>query len=210
MDGDILKILTLYPDSFASNTHILISGEHAVVVDPSVDAGRIIDAATNEGAQIEAILLTHGHFDHIFSIDTLRERLGIKLIMHKDDAEMITDGRKNAFYTFFHRDSTYSPADETFDDGYEIAVGEEIVKVIHTPGHSKGSVCYLCGDSLITGDTLFADGIGRTDLYGGSHSDIIASLDKLAKLDKSIKIYTGHGESTLLGHALDNSLYFRY
>ena len=205
-----MKILTLYPDSFGSNTHILLSDGHALVVDPSVNAEKIIAAAAAEGAAIDGILLTHGHFDHIFSIDALRERLGIKLMMHKDDAEMITDSHKNAFFTFFRRECTYAPADVLFDDGHEISLGCETIKAIHTPGHTKGSVCYLTGDALITGDTLFADGVGRTDLYGGSSAALVCSLDKLAELDKNLKIYTGHGDTEILGHALDNSAYFRH
>ncbi len=205
-----MKIVTLYPDTFAANTHLLISDGHALVVDPGADTDEIITRAEEESAKIEGILLTHGHFDHIFSLDTLRERLGIGAMVHKDDAEMLTDGRKNASYTFFRRESVYSPAETLFEDGYEITLGDETVKVIHTPGHSKGSVCYLCGDALITGDTLFADGIGRSDLWGGEHRELMRSLDKLSALDKNIRIYTGHGPSELLGRALDNTVYYRY
>ena len=205
-----MKILTLYPDSFGSNTHILISDGHALAVDPSVKADKIIAAAEAEGATIDKILLTHGHFDHIFSIDSLRESLGIKLMIHKDDAEMITDSHKNAFFTFFRRDCAYAPADILLDGGDDISLGDKKIKVIHTPGHTKGSVCYLAGDALITGDTLFADGVGRTDLYGGSTAALMRSLDTLETLDRNLKIYTGHGDTELLGHALDNSAYFRH
>ncbi len=205
-----MKILTLYPDSFASNTHLLISNGQALIVDPAVIPTEIIAADPDNAVKIVGILLTHGHFDHTFEIDTLREELGIKLMMHREDAEMLTDGKKNASYTFFRKEQTYAPADILFEDGYEIPFGNETIRVIHTPGHTKGSVCYLCGDSLITGDTLFADGVGRTDLYGGSSAELMRSLDRLSTLDKSIKIYTGHGPSTYLGHALDNSLYFRH
>ena len=204
-----MKIVTLYPDSFAANTHLLISNGQAIVIDPSVDPDKIIDKAAEYGATIVKILLTHGHFDHIFSIDSLRERLGIKLGVHKEDAEMLTDGRKNAFYTFFHRDGVYKPADILLEDGDEIALGDEKIKLIHTPGHSKGSSCYLCGDSLITGDTIFADGIGRSDLWGGDFSALMRSLDKLSTLDKNLKIYAGHGSPELLGRALDNTAYYR-
>ena len=210
MDGHILKIVTLYPDSFGSNTHILISNGHAFALDPSVTADRIVAAAASEGAEIEGILLTHGHFDHIFAIDSLRDALDIKLMMHREDAEMLMDGKKNASFAFFRREHTYAPADILFDDGDEISLGDEKIRVIHTPGHTKGSVCYLSGDALITGDTLFADGIGRTDLYGGSFTELMRSLDKLSSLDKNLKIYSGHGDTEQLGNALDNSAYYRY
>ena len=205
-----MKIVTLYPDSFGSNAHLLISAGHTLIVDPSVNADKIIEAAESHGATVDGILLTHGHFDHIYEIDSLRKRLGIKLMMHRDDAEMITDSHKNAFFTFFRRECAYAPADVLFDDGYEISLGNETIKVIQTPGHTKGSVCYLADGVLITGDTLFADGIGRTDLFGGSYSELMRSLDKLSALDRSLKIYTGHGECELLGNALDNSAYYRY
>ena len=94
MDGDILKIVTLYPDSFGSNAHLLISGSHAMIVDPSVSADRIIEAAASHGATVDGILLTHGHFDHIYEIDSLRDHLGIKLMIHREDADMLTDGKK--------------------------------------------------------------------------------------------------------------------
>ena len=175
-----MKILTLYPDSFGSNTHILISDGHALAVDPSVKADKIIAAAEAEGATIDKILLTHGHFDHIFSIDSLRELLGIKLMMHRDDAEMITDSHKNAFFTFFRRECSYAPADVLFDDEYEISLGNETIKVIHTPGHTKGSICILTDDGkLFTGDTLFADSYGRCDLYSGNSTKLWTSLKSL-------------------------------
>ena len=210
LDGDILKIVTLYPDSFGSNAHLLISDGHALIVDPSVSADKIIEAAESHGASVDGILLTHGHFDHIYEIDSLRERLGIKLMMHGEDAEMLTDGRKNSSYTFFRREQIYAPADILLSDGEKISLGDEKIELIHTPGHTKGSTCYLCDNALITGDTLFSDGIGRTDLFGGSYSELMRSLDKLSALDKGLKIYTGHGECELLGNALDNSAYYRY
>ena len=85
----------------------------------------------------------------------------------------------------------------------------EIINVIHTPGHSRGSVCYLCDDIMITGDTLFANNIGRSDLWGGDENMLMRSLDLLSSYERKIKIYPGHGPSALLGNALDNVAYFR-
>ncbi|MBO5845681.1 MAG: MBL fold metallo-hydrolase, partial [Clostridia bacterium] len=149
-----MKILTICPESFAANCYALISGKSALIVDPSVSAGAIINAVSAEVAYIEGILLTHGHFDHIISLDTLRAQTGAPAMIHSDDAPMLEDGKKNAFFTFFGRDRVYSPADRLLNDNDEITIGDEAVRVIHTPGHSPGSVCYLCGDFMVTGDTL--------------------------------------------------------
>lgn len=204
-----MKILSISPKSFAANTYVIISNSHAIVVDPSVSTQTIINAVSEQGAEIEKIILTHGHFDHITSIDTLRAKTNAPVMIHKCDAEMLTDGSKNAFLTIFGRDCAYSPANLLFEHGDEIALGDEVVKVIHTPGHSKGSSCFLCGDFMITGDTLFSDNIGRCDLWGGDENALLSSLDLLSTYDKNIKIYPGHGPTELLGNALDNVAYFR-
>ena len=203
-----MKIVNVCPESFGANCYLIISKGHALAVDPAPSAEAIKRKAESEGAVIDGILLTHGHFDHIVSLDTLRASLSIPAYVHTEDAPMLEDGRKNAFFEFFGRDRKYAPAEFLMRDGDIIPVGEEEIKVIHTPGHSPGSVCFLCGDTLITGDTLFADSIGRCDLWGGSHEAIKASLAKLRDYNGSMRILPGHGPASLLGAALDNSAYF--
>jgi len=203
-----LKIVTICEGSWASNCYALISGGHALIVDPSVSVARIAEAVAREGAVIDAILLTHGHFDHIISLDTLRDKLYVPAMIHKDDAEMLSDGKKNAFFTFFGKDRRYRDAEHLLSDNDIIPLGDESVRVIHTPGHSKGSVCSLAGDMLISGDTLFADSFGRYDLHGGDPTALRASLALLRTLNKELTIYPGHGEEAKLGSALDNVAYF--
>ena len=121
---------------------------------------------------------------------------------------MLTDAHKNAFFTFFRQERVYRAPERMLADGDELHLGDEIIRVISTPGHSQGSVCFLCNDEfLLTGDTLFADGYGRYDLYGGDGEILFASLASLRTLPPSLPIYPGHGESTHLGMALDNILY---
>ncbi len=203
-----MEIISVCPYSFGANTYIIFSGSHALVVDPAVSVERITNAVSERGAVLEGILLTHGHFDHTVSLDTLRKALGIGAYIHKSDAIMLTDGRKNAYYDFYGKECRYSPAEHLLQNGDVIPLGDEQIKVIHTPGHTGGSVCFDCGEFLITGDTLFADSIGRTDLWSGSTEEMVSSLQKLRELDQSLKIYAGHGPSALLGGALDNSAYF--
>ena len=204
-----MKIIRLSPESFSANTYALISGSHAIVVDPAISVDAMVAAVQKENAKIERIILTHGHFDHIISLDTLRKATNAVAMIHKDDAEMLGDARKNAFFTFFGRECAYAPADALFEDGDEIPLGDESIKVIHTPGHSKGSSCFLCDSFIVTGDTLFSDNVGRCDLWGGDEEALFSSLDKLTPYDRRMRIYPGHGRSALLGDALDNTIYFR-
>ena len=208
-----MKIYTLFPRSFGSNCYIITSlgqdGQlHAAVIDPSIDANEIIRFVADKGAILDSVILTHGHFDHITSLDRLRDKTSAPAYVHKDDAEMLLDGEKNAYSFFFGGDKKWRPAEKLLDNGDVLTLGEEDIKIISTPGHSKGSICLLCGDFLITGDTLFANGYGRYDLHGGDPTQLAASLASLRELDPDLTIYPGHGDSAKLGHALDNILYF--
>ena len=203
-----MNIYTLFPKSFGSNCYILISDGRAAVIDPSVDAREIIAFVENNGAVLDKIILTHGHFDHIESIDTLREATSAPVYIHKDDNEMLADGEKNAYSFFFGNDRSWENADMLIEDGNEILLGNEKLKVISTPGHSKGSICLLGGEFMITGDTLFANGYGRYDLHGGDADALASSLSHLRQFDKNLTIYPGHGGTAKLGQALDNVLYY--
>ncbi|MBE6577081.1 MAG: MBL fold metallo-hydrolase [Ruminococcaceae bacterium] len=203
-----MRIVPVSPYSFGANTYLLISDGHALVIDPVVSVDATKKSLSNENAVLDGILLTHGHFDHTVSVDTLREAFSVPLYIHENDAEMLGDAHKSAYYTFFGRDCVHFPAEQLLHNGSVITLGDETVTVIHTPGHSKGSVCYHCGSFLVTGDTLFADTIGRCDLWGGNEGEMRNSLEKLRTLDKSLKIHPGHGAPALLGEALDNAAYY--
>ena len=208
-----MQIFSICPKSFASNTYLLISDSSAIVIDPSVSVNAINEKLSHCNAELKGILLTHGHFDHVISIDILRDRFDIPVYIHKEDACMLTDGHLNGFYTFFGKECVHRPADILLDDGDVIPLGEEKITLLHTPGHSKGSSCFIfnednAGVSLITGDTLFANSVGRCDLYGGDVQQMACSIKKLHSFDKKACIYPGHETSATLGHALDNVSYF--
>ena len=202
-----MKIINIAVQSWASNCYSLISGSHALIVDPSASCDAILGALEKEGAKIEGILLTHGHFDHIMSLDTLRTKTGAPAMIHELEDEMLADGAKNAFLTFFGMDKRFCPAERLLRDGDVIELGDEKITVIHTPGHTKGSSCFLAGGALITGDTLFADSYGRCDLFGGDIMKMRDSLHRLRTFDAKLTIYPGHGRENTLSAALDNVAY---
>lgn len=202
-----MKIVPVGTESFGANTYLIVSGSHALIVDPAVTAGKILEAVRAEDAVPEGVLLTHGHFDHVLSLDSLRAAYPLEASIHEADAELLTDGKKNAFYDFFRQERRFGAAEHLLGDRDVLPLGDEKICVLHTPGHTPGSVCYLCGDSLLTGDTLFADSFGRCDLWGGSDAQMSASLASLRTLNPNLTIYPGHGPSARLSHALDNVAY---
>ena len=203
-----MKIENLYPGSWGSNCYLLYSGTHAAIVDPSASADTILRELATRGLTLEMILLTHGHFDHIVSIDTLRERTGAPACIHEGDLNMPEDSTRNAFYTFFRMHRSYRRPDRALQNGEVLMLGDEQIRVLHTPGHTAGGACFLCnGEFLLTGDTLFENNYGRCDLYGGSESTLFQSLRSLRELDQNLIIYPGHGDSARLGDALDFVLY---
>ena len=205
-----MKIRNLFPGSWGSNCYLIEDSGEALIVDPSASASAILRALREDGCTPVGILLTHGHFDHIMSVDTLRAaEPGLKVYIHEADAPMLTDPDKNGFAFFFGQDRAWKLADILLVDGDEIPVGQSVFTVVHTPGHSPGSSCFLCAEEkvMFTGDTLFSDNIGRCDLWGGSYATIRQSLKSLRAYDGTITIYPGHGDDNKLARALDNTMY---
>lgn len=197
-----MKIRNIDGRGFSSNTYILENNSEAFIFDPSAKENEVARALDEMSAKPAGIILTHGHFDHTLSLAALREKYGVPVYIHALDNEMLSDSEKNGGKLLLWREFENAPADKTFEDGDELILGEDTVKVIHTPGHTKGSCCFLAGHILITGDTLFAQGFGRYDLYGGNGDVLFKSLSSLKKLDGTLKIYPGHGESSTLERAL--------
>ncbi len=203
-----MRIKAVCPYSFGANTYLLISGSHAFAVDPAVSVDACLSALAEEDASLDGILLTHGHYDHTIALDTLRRATAAPAYIHRHDAVMLTDGKKNAYFDFFGKECVHDAAERTLSDGDTLYLGEETVEVIHTPGHTGGSVCFLCDNFLVTGDTLFAESIGRCDLWSGNEWQMRESLKKLRTLPKDLDIYCGHGAPSKLGVALDNAAFY--
>ncbi|HIS77177.1 MAG TPA: MBL fold metallo-hydrolase [Candidatus Merdivicinus excrementipullorum] len=193
-----MTVQVLPVGEIGTNCYFVVDSDgSAAILDPGAQAEKIIRAVEQNGWTPKMILLTHGHFDHIGAVEELRNRYCIPVYIHQDDAEMLDSPEKNGGIALIDRPVTAS-YDNVFEDGSEIPMGNILFRVIHTPGHTKGSVCYLAENWMFSGDTLFNGGIGRTDLYGGSYPQLSASLKKLAALEGDFRVCPGHGPETSL------------
>lgn len=200
-----MKITALTVGAIQTNCY-LVSDQNgdAVIIDPGEQPEKIAACLAEEGLDPLAILLTHGHFDHIGGVSALKERYAIPVYIHGEDAEMLADAEKNGSTAFGLRVPEVSGA-QALMDGETVKAGNMTFTLLHTPGHTKGSCCYRAGDALFTGDTLFCGGAGRTDLYGGSWPQLLHSLQRLAALPGNFHIYPGHGAfSTLNAERAEN------
>lgn len=171
----------------------------AVCIDPGGNPEKILNVIFDKGLDLTHIILTHGHCDHIEGSDYLRERTNALLFIHEKDKDMITNPEKN-LSIFLGRGFGLKEADNFLRDGDNILIGEMRLEILHTPGHTPGSISVRIEDLLFTGDTLFAGSIGRTDFPGGSYSMLKKSiLEKILPLGDEIKIFPGHGISSTIG-----------
>ncbi|SHO46857.1 MBL fold metallo-hydrolase [Desulfopila aestuarii] len=165
----------------------------AAVVDPGGDVRRILAAVEQSGLEVEYIIATHGHPDHVCGNRELQEATGAKIIMHQADADFFGRTEVAKYFSMLGLEAS-PPADIKVEDNDLIKIGNEELQVIHTPGHTPGGVCLLNGMHLITGDTLFAGGLGRTDFPGGSQKELIASIhNRLLVLPDDTVVWPGHG-----------------
>lgn len=155
---------------------------------------------------LQYILLTHGHFDHIGGVRDIKKEYGCKVVISSVDAPMLSSG-KASLAAFCGAEQNNTEPDITVQDGDEIELGTLKIKVLSTPGHTSGSVCYVVGDALFSGDTLFYCSCGRTDFPTGSSDDMIKSIKKLASLDGNYKVYTGHNQLSNLDFERKNNPY---
>lgn len=174
------------------------SGE-AVLIDATEDLPEIKETVKKLGVKVKYILLTHGHFDHILGLNSLKKSLNAPAVICKDD--LVISENINEFTRLFGLPDSVPPKyDMYIKDGDEILLGSYKIKVIHTPGHTEGGVCYLVDGKLFSGDTLFKGSVGRTDLFGGNFNKLSDSIkNKLFKLDDKIEVFPGHGDMTTIG-----------
>ncbi|HPU35430.1 MAG TPA: MBL fold metallo-hydrolase [Bacillota bacterium] len=187
---------------FETNCYIIGCEEtkEGAVVDPGFEAEKILKRIEKLGLNIRYIILTHGHVDHIGALAEVQQATGAKVLIHAEDAGMLTDSRKN-LSTFTGRGLKFKEADRLLQEGDKIKVGNLEFEVIHTPGHTQGGISLKCGpDTLLTGDALFAGSVGRSDFPGGSHTQLINSIkNKLLVFPPETKVFPGHGPSSTIG-----------
>ena len=197
-----MKINQLQVGELSTNCYIVATEKNNGIV---IDAGGSFESIKKFLEQskitVKAIVLTHGHFDHISAINELKNLTNAPVYIHKDDEELILSPEKS-LSTHFIDFSDFIPikADVLLQDGDVITVDELNFTTIHTTGHTKGSCVFCCEGVMFAGDTLFKDGCGRTDLYGGNMDNMRISLRKLADLEGDYKVLPGHGEHTKMSY----------
>lgn len=204
----MLNVKTAVFGSLENNCYLITdaaSGKSALI-DCTEDSEKMYDFIGD--ADLEYILLTHGHYDHIGGVKAIKAVKNAKVVIAAEDAPMLSSARHSlaVFCGAVQNDTT---ADILVDDGDEIILGESKIKVMKTQGHTDGCVCYICDDKLFSGDTLFFCSFGRTDFPTGSSEKMLASLKRLAALEGDYTVYPGHDRQTTLAFERKNNPYMK-
>ncbi|HOO56130.1 MAG TPA: MBL fold metallo-hydrolase [bacterium] len=194
-----LQIKTIVVGYLDTNCYVLNAAgrNRAVIIDPGGNSSRIIGYLEEQELELEKVLLTHGHNDHIGALHGLLHRWNVPVLLHEKEAEFLNIPRTER--TPYAREEQ-KQGFNVLRDGDIVDFEENEIKVLYTPGHTPGGVCFLFNGFCFTGDTLFNDGVGRTDFEGGDRISIITSIkEKLLSLDDEIEILPGHGPASTIG-----------
>ena len=198
------KVTHINVGNLAENCWFLANEDtkEAVVIDPGAEPDRIRAGAEKHGWKFTAILLTHGHIVHMGACESLRTELGVKVYALTEEEDLLLDAKKNLSVFIERKVVTFEP-DELLRDGQELTLAGMKIQVIHTPGHTPGGCSYYVADAgcVFSGDTLFAESVGRSDFPGGSTSALVRAVkEKLFLLPDDTLVCPGHGEETTIGH----------
>lgn len=203
-----MKVISEKFGSMDNNCCLIIDEKtnQSALVDCNEFSQKMIDMIGN--TDLKYILLTHGHFDHIIGVKSVKEKYGAQVVISKEDEPMLNSS-KLSLAVFCNAPQNNVDADIIVKDGDEITLGETKIKVMATPGHTSGSVCYIAENCIFSGDTLFYCSCGRTDFPSGSPEQMMSSLQKLKALDGEYKVYTGHNNLTTLDFERKNNPYMK-
>jgi len=196
---------------FETNCYFLVDHvtKEAVIIDPADDDPAIWNHCRGNGFYLKKIILTHGHYDHIAGLTRLFEQSRAEIWIHNADQKMLRQPQLN-LSIFFNLPLTVSHEVNTLEDGDEIKIGCHSLHVLHTPGHTPGSICLVKRGFVISGDTLFRNSVGRTDFPGSSNSQLYHSIQKkLLALPDETTVYPGHGDNTTIGHERKRNPFLR-
>lgn len=205
-----MKLHHILLGPLAVNCYVIeTENKNAAAIDIGGNYGKLKQLLDEKGLTLKKILLTHGHYDHFGGVAEAVKDTGAEVYIHKNDAPMLT-GRRESLADEISLEP-FAPVEKftVIDDGSMIALDELTFKVTATPGHTKGGVCYLCGECIFTGDTLFALSMGRTDFPGGSPVELHRSLMKLAGIEEDLKVCPGHNEMSTLAFEKRNNPYMK-
>ena len=196
----MVEIHTLVVGRLQTNCYILKSGTEAIIVDPGDEPERILKFIKDINATPIRIVATHTHFDHVLAVDGVRKATKAPFLIHSDDLPMLQSMQSRVRQFMGFEVPPPPKVDGYLNDGDDLIVGNETIQVLHTPGHSPGSVSLSGNGYVLTGDALFNQSIGRTDLPGGDLKTLMRSIkDRLFKLDDYTTVYPGHGPETTIG-----------
>lgn len=203
-----MKVISEKFGSMDNNCSLIIDEKtnQSALVDCNEFSQKMIDMIGD--TDLKYILLTHGHFDHIIGVKSVKEKYGAQVVISKEDEPMLNSS-KLSLAVFCNAPQNNVDADIIVKDGDEITLGETKIKVMATPGHTSGSVCYIAENCIFSGDTLFYCSCGRTDFPSGSPEQMVSSLQKLKALDGDYKVYTGHNNLTTLDFERKNNPYMK-
>lgn len=199
MSNPYPEVVRLVLGPLQTNCYLVIcpATHAALVIDPADDPDQILKTVQKKGARVEQILVTHGHSDHLGALPDLRQATGARVLLHRLDAELMQQGGR--FYGLQARQLPQLLPDVRLEGGEELSIGQLAGTVIPTPGHTPGGVTLRVADLLFTGDTLFAQGVGRVDLPGGNLDELLESIQRLFDLPEEYTVYPGHGPSSTIG-----------
>lgn len=203
-----MKVISEKFGSMDNNCSLIIDEKtnQSALVDCNEFSQKMVDMIGD--TDLKYILLTHGHFDHIIGVKSVKEKYGAQVVISKEDEPMLNSS-KLSLAVFCNAPQNNVDADIIVKDGDEITLGEIKIKVMATPGHTSGSVCYIAENCIFSGDTLFYCSCGRTDFPSGSHEQMMSSIQKLKALDGDYKVYTGHNNLTTLDFERKNNPYMK-